>query len=403
MVAVVVSGDATEQIPLLDDNGSGVYSKGRNSIIEFRKEFLGAFLSKQGTPFAFIPGVLNPTTYYDLGGGVELWGDGVAQTTGGAGTQALSIQPGRYLCTRTGQGPYIVSLESVLNLPQPAADGANPRWDVVCVMPYDKGAFPADAQHGPKFITVTGDPLASPVVPALPAAVADALPIARILRPANDNTIAGADITDVRKGTSLHGTPRVMLPGDLLATSGAYHGERRQRAGAFVDTAIKAAGGKILEDYWDQFNFIWRGFTPGTIKLNARTLPGNAGIASGVTVTCDTFAIPDPGYPYRLRVGGSLDFLGPAGTSIEFMVRDGSAVGATLYSEPSGHGNFVVSRNNEGGGGASADRFCVMSGLSQSILTGARTVYLTAFGSHTGAGPASVTAGSHWYFEIVPS
>lgn len=403
MVAVVVSGDATECIPLLDDNGAGVYNKGRNSIVEFRKEFLGGMLTKQGTPFAFIPGVLNPTTYYDLGGGLELWGDGVAQTTGGAGTQALNVQPGRYLCNRTGQGPYIVSLESVLNLAQPAADGTNPRWDIVCVMPYDKGAFPADAQHGPKFITVTGDPAGSPVVPALPAAVADALPIARILRPANDNTIAGTDITDVRVGTALHGAPRVMLPGDLLATPGGYHGERRIRAGAFVDTVIKTAGGKILEDYWDQISFLWRGRNPSTIKLPPRTIADHLNIASGVTVTCDTFSIPDPGYPYRLRIGGALDFLGPAGTSLEFTVRDGGAAAATLFTEPSGHGNFVVSRNNEGGSGAAADRFCVMSGLSSGVHTGGKTVYLTALGSHTGPGPASQTAGSHWYFEIVPS
>lgn len=302
MVAVVQAGDATDMIPLLDNNGSGVFNKGRNNKRDFQREFLGGLIGKSGgNPWAWKSGVFCPAANI----GHSMIDGQLFQVGGGSGTQAVSISAHRSIITRASGEVYLFSQETTIpSLPMPAADGSLPRIDLVCEMPYDQGAIPGDGQHGPKYIVVTGDPNASPTIPALPAAVADANILGRVARPAGDNTIGSGDITLMRKGAGIHGAPRMMLEGDLLADAGQYHGEKRLRMGTqHIDSVYVNAGYTALEDRWDAVNATWRGTKelvfPGLAITPFASLGGNS------TAVLATFNIPDPGWPYRIMVSGS--------------------------------------------------------------------------------------------------
>lgn len=304
MVAVVVAGDATEAIPLLADNGSGVYNKGQNNITEFRREFLGGLVGPLGnTMWTWRPGILNPGQF---NGAPPVPLDAtVIQAGGGAGTQAVGIWGYRAIVVRNGVGPYLVSQDgNIASLAAPAADATNPRKDLLCIMPYDKGAFPADAQHGPKYIWVTGDPAASPSTPALPVAVADALILYQATRAANDNTIATADLLDMRKGAGIYGAQRVMFPGDLLTDAGGYHGELRFRqsgAGILAITPVAE-----LVDRWSATDSKWHGTQ--TLPTFVPSQTGSGGLATGVTATLCTLSVPDMGFAYKVIASGSYEY-----------------------------------------------------------------------------------------------
>lgn len=300
MVAVVQAGDATDMIPLMADPASGVI--GVNNKLDFQQQFLGGLVTKNATPFAWKAGVLAPSWF---GGHTPLDGR-VFQQGGGAGTQAVRVIQHRSIVLRsTPAVPYLWSQATEANVAMPAADGALPRIDLVCEMAYDKGLYPSDAQHGPKYIVVTGDPAASPAVPALPAAVADAMILARVARPAADNTIADADITNVRKGVALHGTPRILFEGDTLADAGNYHGEQRLRLGGqFIDSVYVNANYTELVDRWDANAATWRGTQ--SLVLPKPTILTSASLGGSTTFTLATVSIPDPGWPYRIDVSGSI-------------------------------------------------------------------------------------------------
>lgn len=315
MVAVVQAGDGTDMIPLLDNNGSGVYNKGRNNKRDFQREFLGALITKSGSlPFSWRQGIFCPST----NSGHSMTDGQLFQVGGGAGAQAVSISPHRSILTRSSGEVYLFSQETtVASLPMPAADGSLPRIDLVCEMAYDQGAIPSDAQHGPKYIVVTGDPAASPAVPALPAAVADALILGRVSRPAGDNTIGSGDLTLTRRGTGLHGAPRVLLEGDALADAGTYHGEQRLRLGTqFIHSDYVNAGCTSLVDRWDAVNNTWRGTRD--IHLPEPVIATTASLGGAQTFTLATVSIPDPGWPYRVDVSGSILYaiVGGASTAL---------------------------------------------------------------------------------------
>lgn len=368
MVAVVVQSDITEAIPLLNDNGSGVYIAGRNTASEFRNHFIGGLVGKSaGATFTPRSGV--------LGGGLQSGAmsyDLKPVSTGGAGTQAVSLNGGRAVIARGAQGAYWVTQTGVANVPAPAADASNPRIDILAMMPYDKGPFPADSTHGPKFIWITGDPSGAPVIPAIPAAVTECLPLCRILRGVNDNTIADADITDLRKSASLHGAPRHLLPGDALADAGGYHGEIRRRPAqtSFIDPIYTNAGYTMLDDRWDAVNNTWRGTQP--LHLPKPVLATTASLGGAVTFTLATISIPDPGWPYRIDVSGSLLYAIPGGSTaslagvyIQFNLDD-PAFAPGIPSRIISRGPSAIS--------PSPHRI-ITAGRYSTVLTGAHIVY----------------------------
>lgn len=305
MVAVVVAGDMTDMIPLLDNNGSGTFNKGRNNISDYRRQFVGGLVSKSGgNPYSWRSGIFCPSSF--SAGGVALDGQ-VTQVGGGGGTQAVAIAAHRSIVNRSTSaiGPYLLSQESaVASLAAPAADATNPRIDLLCEMPYDQGAAGSDAQHGPKYIWVTGDPAASPTIPALPAAVSDALILARVTRATNDNTIATADITDVRKSSGLHGGVRALLPGDALSDAGSYQGELRVRVPSSSILAITP--NRSLIDRWDVLDSAWHGMQ--TLELNTPTQSFSGVVAGGNVQTIASLVVPDLGFGYRIKASGAVGY-----------------------------------------------------------------------------------------------
>lgn len=303
-MALTALADATDAIPLLDDAGGGVYSKGRNTATDFRREFLGAMLFSNSTTDMFSPrtGVL---------------GSGVWNTAGnkpadllalpqGSPNQQITVLRGRCVAGRTGVGGYLISFETDTTFTMPAADGTNPRIDVVYVYAYDKGPFGADAFHGPKLLVETGTPAGSPVAPSVPA---DAVKICQVFRRTtggspSGNIIQAGDITDLRKSTAWRGEARKMMPGDLLTDAGGFHGELRFRES---DAGILAiCDVDELIDRWSVADSKWHATQPITMYAPGQSFSG--GVANGVTTTLATLVIPDLGFDYQVIASGGFEY-----------------------------------------------------------------------------------------------
>lgn len=208
MVAVT-SGDL---IPINDDNGSGQYVVGRNSARDIRVGLLGPQFLSGSDGFTPRPGVLLRGTTRELRVDAQAAPD-----------QTVIVRKGMCIIPRTGQGAYMFVNEADQTVGMPAASGVNSRIDSVFASAYDKGAFGADAAHGPEFVVVSGVVSGSPSAPATPAGM---LRLADVLRATNDNTIS-TEITDKRTSTSLHTAARLLLPGDSISDVGYVSGETR--------------------------------------------------------------------------------------------------------------------------------------------------------------------------------
>lgn len=306
MVAVVQAGDATDMIPLLDESLTipGRYDRGRNNADDFRRQFIGALVGKASAQcFDWRSGIFAQTGFVNG----SCFDGLVHQSGGGAGSQAVDIWQFRAIVVRSssGAGPYLVSQDNhKTNLAAPAADASNPRIDLLCVMPYDKGKVGSDAQHGPKYIWVTGDPGAVPAEPALPAAVADAIVLARVNRAAGDNTIADADIVDRRKSVALHGVPRVLMGGDSLSDAGGFHGDMRRRVFSSSITSITALA--EIYERWSTTDSKWH--ATQSIPMTSPAQSFNGTVANGVTQTLATLSIPDMGFPYKILASGGFEY-----------------------------------------------------------------------------------------------
>lgn len=208
-MGTAVTGDL---IPIMDDNGSAQYIKGRNNSRDIRVGLLGSLFQVGTDGFTPRPGVLIRTTT-----GSDLFV--AAQATPNS---TVIVRKGVAIIPRVGQGAYLFVNETDLTVTMPAASTVNPRYDIVCAAAYDKGAFGADAFHGPQIEVVQGVVGASPVVPATPAGM---LKLADVLRAVNDNTIS-TEITDRRYTTTLMGGVRVSSANDPTDTSiGSVFGE----------------------------------------------------------------------------------------------------------------------------------------------------------------------------------
>jgi hypothetical protein len=359
-MATSTLGDLTEAIPLLDDNGSGVYNKGRNTARDFRMDFIaglfgvGSISTRPGVLANFWTG--NATTGYF----VELRG-----TAQGTPSRVITVGAGRAFCSRSGQGPYVMTLETDLNVTMPAADGSLPRIDRVYVLTYDKGSFGSDPDHGPKVIVETGTPNASPIAPSIPS---EAVPIFDVYRRAGSSgdQIAQGDITDKRKGTSLSGTPRPMLGGDSLATVGTKHGEQRLRAGnTFVPSGLPVTH---LIDTWSAIDGKWHG-TQSMIFTARLTAPGT--INNGATRIGSQIVLPDPGWEYKVS-GAGHNRLTVSGSPGPNLATAHIRVGNT--AAPTAHDGTVVAVGvcqAFGSGGY----FPIEFGTADNVFSGSQTVY----------------------------
>lgn len=204
------SGDA---IPLLDDAGGGVYTKGRNNTLDIRSGLLGSLYNPNTNSNVPKPGVLAQNTATN--GNMTLLPQGTP-------SQQLTLTAGRAVVPRAGQGAYLLDLTVNQTFTMPSADVSQARYDVVCLASFDKGSFVGDAAHGPNIWVESGT-----LGGGVPATPTDMLKLYEVFRPANGNAIDSAKITDKRVTTSLTGALRLLGAGESLSTAGTSIGEMR--------------------------------------------------------------------------------------------------------------------------------------------------------------------------------
>lgn len=245
----ITSGDA---IPLLDDNGSGVYIKGRNNALDIRKGLMGALFLADGSGTQPRAGVL-----------MGVGGTGAMKVNAqGSPNQTVLIGKGAAVVVRSGQGAYLVYMDVDQTVNMPAASGANTRYDIVCLASFDLGNFGADGAHGPQFWIESGT--LGGGVPATPTGM---IKLAEVFRAVNDNVIS-TEIVDTRKSTTLSTqAPRQLGPGDLVGDAGFLVGECRD-----INGVISRWNGTI----WDQVSAVNtpRGYVGGVSSIVDTNVPG---------------------------------------------------------------------------------------------------------------------------------
>lgn len=250
----------TDAIPLMEADGT----TGRNNAKDFRTQLLAALLLPDAIGPGVRPGII-PRSYVGLTTNQYVDMKVLAL---GSPDSAVQMYPGRCVIHRTGQGPYICTQETtVSNYDLDDANVTNPRIDVIYARVYDHAIGDSGGgPHGPYIEHVNGVASGSPAVPAIPT---DAIPIASILRPANTNAVTSGNITDLRKSTTLNGTPRPLLPGDNLADPGLFVSERRLRMASAAQIAANTAPPHI-EEIWCA-DSKWKPTTNAVIARNRRT------------------------------------------------------------------------------------------------------------------------------------
>ncbi|MEC3974732.1 hypothetical protein [Amycolatopsis sp. H20-H5] len=140
---------------------------------------------------------------------------------------AMSVKPGTAIINRTGQGPYEGWLTgSSVPIASDTAPATNPRNDIVVMRIYDAAQGDTVPATGPCQIEViTGTPGAVPVDPAITGLAGGGVTLA--LARAQVSTGGVITLTDLRKGTSLLGGVRPLLPGDALADQSNLSGDLR--------------------------------------------------------------------------------------------------------------------------------------------------------------------------------
>lgn len=344
-----------------------------NNAKQIRRNLLAALLTSGSAEQTVRDGVLP-----------KLWGTGaegakwtsLSLLQGASPAQYVVPFPGTAVISRSGQGPYLIMQTTSPQIPLDLADGTNPRYDVVYIRLYDKKLGDL-TYHGFQWCVIKGNPAASPAVPSLPA-VDGVMAIAAILRPANVNTVANSQITDLRKGTSLDGSARPMLPGDLLTDAGGRNGERRVRV---TPSALVALGAPpLLYDYWDAPGGTWRGTQ--SFDIDMRSTNGGS-ITNGGSRAMGSVTVPDPGWPYRVAAGGSVRGSGmstsAAAHTATLQYRVGVSTPATINTtDLCGVGTCAdISSGGNGYWGAPIE-------AASGSFTGSKTVYKIV-GNNTGA------------------
>lgn len=308
--------------------------------------------------------------------GMTGWRDGViiGTNTGGAGnvpndlqikaitptpSLSLTVEAGRCLITRSGNGPFLGYNAAQATLTLAAADPTNPRVDRIVAQSYDTtlgdsvaGLNPALAAPGALVIrAVTGTPAGSPVAVAL---AANQISLATVAVAANATAITNGNITDTRKGAYNPSGIRTLLPGDAVGDAGAVSGEMRFSFAANVGGAC-----------------VWNGTTWQRITPRVAPDPGITGglVASSGERLLATVVVPDIGGAYFLEAGGHCNVVLSSGSNaaVGIQVRiDGGGV----WDDNSWHtgGRVIISD---------------ATGFSRSVVAPMRLGPATLTGSHT--------------------
>lgn len=139
-------------------------------------------------------------------------------TANGTPNMTVNVAAGAAIVAGTEastQGAYEVDNDASVSLAIAAADGTNPRRDLIVARVRD-AAYPASATNTWALEVVTGTPAASPADPTLPA---NSYALARVAVAAGATTITSGNITDLRDYNMYARRPQGRL-GLVSTTSG---------------------------------------------------------------------------------------------------------------------------------------------------------------------------------------
>ncbi|CRK59080.1 hypothetical protein [Alloactinosynnema sp. L-07] len=383
-------GNLADAIPLLDDAGGGSYIRGRNTAADIRAGLVLGLTAPSASSASARQGVFGRKWNVSS----DRWEDLFVRADGSP-TRNVIVQAGTAIVTKSGS-PYITWVAADTTVQLSNSNGANPRIDLVCARVCDKGTTPGDPVHGPVIWQEEGTPAGSPVAPATPAG---AIVLAEVFRAAGatgDQLVQG-NITDKRKGTAWHGTPRILLPGDSLADAGGYHDELRRRTGSFVAAPLVTAGYIDLIDRWSDEDSKWH----GTQELvHAAELGANSALEF-VDYSVMNMVLPDPGWDYRIVSG--VDWHGLCGSPVTFTVSAKlTSIAGTQIGRP-----FVYSAGSAGSDGvagppAHADLNSFRSGRS-AVLSGSQTVHMAVNRFAGASGVRTWSVGTGMTLRQVPA
>lgn len=310
------------------------------------------------------------------------------------GAIGVAVDEGPYLGGSWGQGTVSITM--------PAAPGSQTRYDAVFARIVDRNIAADTAlgiAPGPYIdyrsgvvgasLNIDGTPGTAGAPPDTPDGY---LPLAFIPRATSDNAITQAKIIDVRRGTSIPGTPRVLFPWDvvkLTTDTGYFLGEERFRTPPNV--AYPA-----LVDRWD--GAAWRGTQVVALSTVVGPVASILGISTTVTEVIRK-TIPDPGYPYRVMVGATYGGDSDSGATAEATLRIGTTAGTQIGLR----GLDPLWMVNGTGGSVNRERQIVMAARSTAILTGQQDILLCVKRLGGGTQLGALANLSELYTEVVPA
>jgi hypothetical protein len=168
-----------------------------------------------------------------------------------------------------GYGVTPIANDGVIPVALPASPSSNSRWVRVYALQRDN-VDAADADNNPVLAVVAGNAAASPSLPALPLG---AMPIARILQPANVLGTADCDVTEDFPMTATAGG---VLPARTKTELDAFSGAEGQLAVSFDTMRLWERRGGVWRRNGEvsshsEFQFDRAAITDGVIDLFSRS------------------------------------------------------------------------------------------------------------------------------------
>lgn len=232
-------------------------------------------------------------------------------------------------------------------------------------------------------VVIQGTPSAG--TPSAPTVPSTFLPLYQGLIAANSTTPVW---TDVRKRTAIAGAVCPIFANQLTDV-GSYPGEVQ---------LVPANGGAPERLRRWHSDGRWRGMEEFTVNTGAVANPDTSIFTSPVAPL--SFAVPDPGYNYRLRVYGGFRFSLGTNTAVEVTLRDGSTTGTSLTETYNINGRSTGNQV-----GASGDRLTFDYSKLTTALNGPHTVYVTVTKYIGGGGDGWAMSNESWsrlYADVVP-
>lgn len=284
--------------------------------------------------------------------------------------------------TFTSQGGDYTALNPASQvLTVTASSPTTNRIDIIGVRIQD--AFYSGALNQGDLAVVQGTPTAgTPADPTLPSTF---LPIVRVT--VNAATSTGT-LTDLRKRTSIAGATYFPFT-PQLTDSGTVVGETQMLVAAGAYPARLRV--------WD--GTAWRGITSLSFDNPAQT--GSGALAAGGDLIVASLSVADPGFGYKLRVGGGLEWVIPTATSPNLLMCAAINLDSTSFGTNEQIRAYMTSASV---GGSFTQPSVAVPEVSTVAQSGAHTVRLIAHNfSGIGFSVPAAGAATKLSVELVPT